>query len=185
MKSTVLLRSFLALLVFIAVLNLHSIDAVLAHVWSEVIYRSELFRHDSFEVLLSAFLFATYTNGWIVVDLYVPSAHIYRIAGSSASNESCKDGKYALLQETLWYILPWMLLDFVVPRRHLLLSHFSAPPTICRVIQDVCFTLVLHDFLFYIGHLNMHRNRYLFTTVHSKHHTMGKYFAHVVFDKNL
>ena len=173
MKSTSLLQASLAVLGCTLLHNSRYIDAVLAYVWAEVIYPSKIFRHDSFEVLLSSLLFAIYTFSWVILDFYVPAAHVFRILDSSASNQSWKGRENALFQETMWYSLPWMLLDFVVPRRHLLLTHFSSPPTLFRVMQDIFLSFVLYDFLFYVGHLMMHRNRYLFRTVHSKHHTMG------------
>lgn len=173
MNLTILLRASLAVLGCAAIYNLRHIDTVLAYVWAEVIYPSEIFHHDSFEVLLSSLLFAIYTFSWVILDFYVPAAHIYRISDTSASNLSWKGRENALFQETMWYSLPWMLLDLLVPRRHLLLSHFSSPPTFYRIIQDIFLSLVLYDFLFYVGHLMMHRNRYLYRTVHSKHHTMG------------
>lgn len=150
-------------------------DAVIDYLWKEILFKSPYFRHDSFEVVLSTFLFAVYLTGWVILDYYVPAAHVFRIADNSnmSSNQSWKGREIALLEETAWYILPWLMFDAVAPRRHLLLELNVNSPTICGIGWDLLISFVLYDFIFFIGHLSMHRNRFLLSNVHSKHHTMG------------
>lgn len=148
-------------------------DEKIDYLWVNIIQPSPYFRHDSFEVILSSLLFAVCTFGWFILDFYVPAAHAFRIVDSTTSNQSWKGREIALFQETLWYAVPWILFDAAVPRRHLLLAQSTKPPTLFRIIQDLLWTLITYDALFFFGHLLMHRNRFLFRTVHSKHHTSG------------
>ena len=181
--SIPLIRLSLAIVACLAWQNRSYIDSSIAYIWTDNLHTSEYFSHDSFEVILASCFFAIYTTYWVVLDFYVPAAHIFRISESTASNHSWKGRESALFQETLWYTLPWILLDIAVPRRHLLLSHFAASPTFLRVVMDICLSLVLYDFLFFAGHYLLHRNRFLFRTVHYKHHAMGKSFNLVITDK--
>ena len=149
------------------------LDETIDHIWRDVLQPSPYFRHDSFEVILSSLLFAFCTFCWFILDFYVPAAHTFRIVDSAGSNQSWKGRESALFQETLWYAVPWILFDAAVPRRHLLLAQSAEPPTFFRIVQDLVCTLITYDVLFFIGHMAMHRNRFLFRTVHSKHHTSG------------
>jgi hypothetical protein len=160
-----------------AVKNSIYLDETIADVWKNVLQPSPYFRHDSFEVILSSLLFAFFTFCWFILDFYVPAAHSFRIMDSTASNQSWKGREIALFQETLWYAVPWILFDAAVPRRHLLLAQSAEPPTFFRIVQDLLCTLITYDFLFFIGHMAMHRNRFLFRTVHSKHHTSGTHLT--------
>lgn len=151
------------------------VDTAIDYLWKEILYKSPYFRHDSFEVVLSTLLFAVYLTGWIILDYYFPAARIYRITENfpQSSNESWKGRESALLQETLWYTLPWLIFDIMAPRRHLLLEINVTSPTALRIGRDVLLSFILYDFFFFIGHFSMHRNRFLLSSVHSKHHTMG------------
>lgn len=174
---TAVCRLLILVCSIIAFKNSIYLDETIDYVWKNVLQPSPYFRHDSFEVILSSFLFALCTFCWFILDFYVPAAHTFRLIGSTASNQSWKGREIALFQETLWYAVPWILFDAAVPRRHLLLAQSAEPPTFFRIVQDLLCTLITYDALFFIGHMAMHRNRFLFRTVHSKHHTSGTHLT--------
>jgi sterol desaturase/sphingolipid hydroxylase (fatty acid hydroxylase superfamily) len=165
-------RCLLIILIGYTAFQLDYLDATIKHYWDNVLYQSKLFRLDSFEVICSSLLFAFYSFGWLILDYYIPAAHAFRIS-SNSTNQSWKGRESALSQETLWYTLPWIFFDLIVPRRHILFAEFVAAPSFLQLVRDICLSLVLYDFFFYIGHRTMHRNRYLLRSIHSKHHQMG------------
>lgn len=70
----------------------------------------------------------------------------------------------------LWvYVLPLLAWDFIAPRRHRRLAPFAAPTTL-DIFGGVLSGLLLYDFLFFCGHILMHRIPFLYRHVHSKHH---------------
>jgi hypothetical protein len=175
-KRTTKMSQALTLLVGCVAIVYHKhVDTAIDYLWREILHKSPYFRHDSFEVVLSTLLFAVYLTGWIILDYYVPGAHAFRITDNTAqsSNDSWKGRESALVQETLWYTLPWLIFDIMAPRRHLLLELNVNSPTALRIGRDLLLSFILYDFIFFIGHFSMHRNRYLLSSVHSKHHTMG------------
>ena len=170
---TALARFLLVSLVLVVSVNINYVDEIIAHYWVDVLLKSSFFRHDSFEVILSSLLFAAYTATWLILDFYVPAAHNFSIADRTASNKSWKGRESALFQETLWYMIPWILFDVAVPRRHTLLAQYARPPTCLRIVQDICLSLIVYDVLFFFGHSAMHKNKYIYRTIHAKHHHMG------------
>ena len=171
---TLLTRLLLICLILLVSNNITYVDEVVAYYWKHVLLSSPFFCHDSFEVVLSSLLFAVCTASWLILDFYVPAARNFSITDRTASNKSWKGRESALLQETLWYMIPWILFDIAVPRRHILLAQYARPPTSLRIVQDVCLSLICYDLLFFFGHLVMHKNKYLYRTIHSKHHYMGE-----------
>ena len=171
---TFLTRLLLICLILLVSNNITYVDEVVAYYWKHVLLSSPFFCHDSFEVVLSSLLFAVCTASWLILDFYVPAARNFSITDRTASNKSWKGRESALLQETLWYMIPWILFDIAVPRRHILLAQYARPPTSLRIVQDVCLSLICYDLLFFFGHLVMHKNKYLYRTIHSKHHYMGE-----------
>ena len=174
-RTTGISQALTLLIGCVAIVYHKHVDAAIDYLWREILYKSPCFRHDSFEVILSTLLFAVYLTGWIILDYYIPAAHIFRITDDcvQSSNESWKGRESALLQETLWYTLPWLIFDVLVPRRHLQLDFNVNSPTAFRIGRDVLVSFILYDFIFFIGHFSMHRNRFVLSSVHSKHHKMG------------
>ena len=172
---TVYTRLFLISVVLLVSNNITYVDEVIAYYWKNVLLNSPIFCHDSFEVILSSLLFAVCTASWLILDFYVPAAHNFSIADRTASNKSWKGRESALFQETLWYMMPWILFDIAVPRRHVLLAQYARPPTCLRIVQDICLSLIVYDLLFFVGHFAMHKNKYIYRTIHSKHHHMGEF----------
>jgi hypothetical protein len=173
MSSKNISRGVLILVICCAIYNMEYIDSKIFDVWHNILSPSPIFKHDSYEVTMSSILFVIFIFSFLILDYYVPASHVFRIKNSSSSNQTWKGRSSALFEETLWYTLPWYLLDMLYPRRHLLLAQFPEAPTSLQIVQDVCFSLAVYDFLFFCGHLSMHRNPFLFKTVHSKHHATG------------
>jgi sterol desaturase/sphingolipid hydroxylase (fatty acid hydroxylase superfamily) len=70
----------------------------------------------------------------------------------------------------LWvYVLPLLTWDVLAPRRHRRLAPFGAPTTV-GILGGVAAGLLLYDFLFFCGHVVMHRVPWIYRTVHAKHH---------------
>jgi sterol desaturase/sphingolipid hydroxylase (fatty acid hydroxylase superfamily) len=75
--------------------------------------------------------------------------------------------------ELLVYCVPLLIWDIVAPRRHRRLAPFGAPTTM-RILGGISMGLVLYDFLFFCGHLLLHKAPFLYRTVHAKHHTVSE-----------
>lgn len=74
----------------------------------------------------------------------------------------------------LWvYILPLLTWDLTSPRRHRRLAAFG-PPTTLQILGGITFGLLFYDFLFFCGHILMHRIPLLYRTVHAKHHEVSE-----------
>lgn len=93
------------LLVITAVVLVFSNQAILnqwiKNGWKYLL-TSALFKHDSFEPILSTAVFFAVMMVWMVIDFYVPYLHRYRILNSD-SNASWKGRENALINETMWY----------------------------------------------------------------------------------
>jgi sterol desaturase/sphingolipid hydroxylase (fatty acid hydroxylase superfamily) len=71
--------------------------------------------------------------------------------------------------ELLVYALPLLTWDILSPRRHRRLAAFSAPKVL-TILRDISCGLLLYDFMFFAGHVLMHKIPFLYRTIHSKHH---------------
>ena len=158
--------------IVIAILANSSLNEIIEYAWTEYLLPSPMFRFDTFEVICSSVLFSFYCFVFGYLDYHVPSAHVYRIKGLTESNKSWKGRFVVWYEETFWYVGPWLVIDYFFPRRHLLLAIHAGAPTISRIFGDVVFSLLLYDFFFFLGHYALHNNRYLYESVHAKHHTM-------------
>jgi sterol desaturase/sphingolipid hydroxylase (fatty acid hydroxylase superfamily) len=128
-------------------------------------YHSPIFKHDSFEPVLSSTMFLVYITGWMLVDFYIPSLQRFRIQAAS-DNRAWKGREEAAYKEAAWYLLPLLVIDYFFPRRQLP----SDAPTIGRIATEVVLGLVLYDAFFFLGHFCLHKSKYLMQKVHGKHH---------------
>ncbi|KAL3904246.1 MAG: hypothetical protein SGARI_005007, partial [Bacillariaceae sp.] len=79
-----------------------------------------------------------------------------------------KDGKLEFGE--LWvYMVPLFIWDRLDPRRHRLMARFVAP-TALQIVRDVTLSLLMYDFLFFCGHVIMHKIPFINRRIHSKHH---------------
>ena len=79
----------------------------------------------------------------------------------------------AWLQEFNVYAVPLLIWDIVAPRRHRRIGGFGAPTTL-GILGGVVGGLVLYDFLFFLGHVAMHKIPFFHRTVHAKHHEISE-----------
>jgi sterol desaturase/sphingolipid hydroxylase (fatty acid hydroxylase superfamily) len=71
----------------------------------------------------------------------------------------------------LWvYMVPLFIWDKLDPRRHRLIARFGAPTTL-QICRDVTLSLLMYDFLFFCGHVLMHKIPFINRKIHAKHHT--------------
>ena len=173
-KSSSFLLSYplCLIIVVVAMLASTSLNEIIEYIWTNVLLPSPIFRFDTFEVVMSSALFSFYCFVFGYLDYHVPSVHVYRIKGLTESNDSWKGRFTVWYEETFWYVGPWFVIDYFFPRRYLLLAIHASAPTITRIVYDVTFSLVLYDFIFFLGHYTLHKSRYLYEHVHAKHHTM-------------
>lgn len=144
-------------------------------VYHDVIQPSYIFRHESFEPLLSTVYFFIIIMFWLVVDKYIlPAAPIlyqYRICtGNKQSiydNSAWRGRSSAFGRETLWYIAPWLVIDQFYKRRVVP----ETSPTLSVISWQILKALWVYDLLFFIGHYTMHHSSWLYRHVHSEHHT--------------
>lgn len=73
------------------------------------------------------------------------------------------------LQELPVYAVPLLIWDITAPRRHRRIGGFGAPTTM-GILGGVVGGLFLYDFLFFLGHVTMHKIPFIHRTVHAKHH---------------
>jgi sterol desaturase/sphingolipid hydroxylase (fatty acid hydroxylase superfamily) len=148
--------------------NVDVIDAFLDSAWNNHIKVNPLFKHDSFEPCMASLCFAVYISMWMVIDFCVPMLHVYRIQQRHRdSNAAWRGRESAIYQEALWYLLPWLVIDYFVPRRRMP----SVSPTVYMLLKEISLSLIGYDFLFYVGHSVMHKYRHLFVNFHEKHHS--------------
>jgi len=142
-----------------------TLDKWIEFIWTKVLYHNSLFKHDTFEPLLSSFWFFVVFMFWYVVDFHVPSLHKYRILPSD-SNETWMGRQSVIWNEGAIYLLPWVIIDFFFPRRKLPTEF----PTFYGMITEIAISLFYYDLLFFIGHIIMHKSKYLYKHVHACHH---------------
>ena len=148
-----------------ALLNFNYFNLAIDILWREHLFTSSIFRHDSFEPTLSSICFVINMLTWIAIDYYIPHLHKYRIQPSD-DNRSWKGRESAYVNEAAWYLLPWLIFDAFFPRRNL---PYHAP-TFFKILIDIILSLMVYDALFFTGHLIIHKTKYLYRTVHEKHH---------------
>ena len=73
------------------------------------------------------------------------------------------------IQELPVYAVPLLIWDITAPRRHRRIGGFGAPTTM-GILGGVVGGLFLYDFLFFLGHVAMHKIPILNRTIHAKHH---------------
>eukprot|EP01041_Mallomonas_annulata_P004946 gene4946-9884_t len=107
---------------------------------------------------------------WMVLDFYFPKTHVFCIMKRDIklSIRSWKGREIAILQEVIWYLLPWLIFDAIYPRRIL---PETCPKAITIGMQIIC-SLLIYDILFFLGHYSFHRFP-PFREFHSKHHSSG------------
>ena len=159
-------RILYLLVAFLCWLYVNELNALIAHVWASYLLTSALFKHDSFEPLLSTFTFGVVMFSWCAIDFYLPYFHRYRI---SLSNDisTWKGREETFWKETFWYISPWLVIDYFIPRRKLPLL----APTLPEIVWQIFLALVVFDVIFFIGHLAFHNSPFLYKHVHAVHHT--------------
>ena len=103
---------------------------------------------------------------WYVVDFHVPYLHRYRISPSDDIN-TWMGRQDTFWNETFWYISPWLVIDYFIPRRKLPLL----APTLPEIVWQIFMALVVFDVIFFLGHKAFHNSPYLYKQVHAVHHT--------------
>jgi len=71
------------------------------------------------------------------------------------------------------YVGPWLLIDFVHRRRHLLLDGAAGAPSTWTLLLQAVLSLLMYDVSFYAGHRLMHSVPALHSSIHAKHHSHG------------
>lgn len=143
------------------------INQYLEIVYKDYLLNSSIFRHDTFEPMLASFWFGVVMTFWVIVDFYWPSTHVYRIMKSDDVS-AWKGRESVFYREGAWYLLPWVFIDYFVPRRHTMLS--VEAPTYYQILYEIVGCLFFYDLYFFIGHLILHKVSFLYRNVHAEHH---------------
>mmetsp|Transcript_1676 Transcript_1676/g.2732 ORF Transcript_1676/g.2732 Transcript_1676/m.2732 type:complete len:279 (-) Transcript_1676:9-845(-) len=141
------------------------INVFIEVVWGRYLRTNALFKHDSFEPLLSTFTFGVVMFVWVMIDFYLPWFHRYRISNSDDIS-TWKGREKAFWNETFWYISPWLVIDFFIPRRKLP----TEVPTFPQIVWQIGLALFMFDLFFFMGHYCFHHNAFLYKHVHATHH---------------
>lgn len=178
MEGTTSVASFalLSMLVVTMVVYKEKYDALLANVYT-ILLSTRFFRLESFEVLQSSLCFALWTSLYVVMDFVIPGITArYRVTAKDSTTQrekemfAWKGREWALFEETVWYVVPWLVFDAFFPRREQLLDTFQQPPTIEALVLQIFCSLCLYDVFFYAGHRLFHTSPLLYQSVHAKHH---------------
>jgi sterol desaturase/sphingolipid hydroxylase (fatty acid hydroxylase superfamily) len=139
---------------------------------------TSFFRFESFEVVQSSLCFALWTSIYVIMDFVIPDITArYRITISTDKNTrenemfAWKGRERALVEETAWYTITWIVFDAFFPRREQLLNAYQKPPTIESLVIEILCSLCLYDVFFYAGHRLFHASTVLYQSIHAKHHT--------------
>lgn len=144
----------------------------LDRLWAALL-SSPAFRHESFEPVLASVFFTVFIFVWWFIDsLPHCAAHSYRLSTGVCPKAAWRraPGEAGVLQAAL-YLLPWLVLDSLWPRRVAMLESFDVP-TVGGVLSDVCCSLFVFDTLFYAAHRALHAVPQL-RAHHARHHALG------------
>lgn len=158
-------RSLFVITAALCYIYVHKLNSIVAFVWERYLRTSALFKHDSFEPLLSTATFGLVMMMWYLVDFHIPLLHQFRITGLD-DVKTWNGRQSAFWKETFWYISPWLIIDFFIPRRRLPLI----APTFPQMILQIVLALVLFDLFFFLGHMSFHSSKFLYKHVHAEHH---------------
>ena len=158
--------ALIAVLACVAFYSRH-FDQLIEALWVNYLLQSPIFRHDSFEPALSTFCFGLFITLWMIFDFHVPSLQCFRI-DKSGGNKAWKGREKALWNETVWYLLPWIVFDAIHPRRYKILV--PASPTLYSIISDILLSLLCYDLFFFFGHYAFHSFSYVYKSYHKEHH---------------
>lgn len=140
-------------------------DALVRWFYCEVLIHSWVFRHESFEPVLSTVTFFLVITAWYLVDSYCTWLRKYRF--SSSDDLSARNGRQsAFFKETIWYIAPWLVIDCFWKRRYLP----AEPPTFLQILAQIFLALLAFDFFFFVGHVTLHYFPRLYQKIHAEHH---------------
>ena len=89
---------------------------------------------------------------------------VYRIHPSDSTSSYLPS--HRVTNEGVWYLAPWLIIDFFYKRRKLPLN----APSLASLVSEVVLSLLVYDFLFYFGHRFLHANKGLYSSLHAKHH---------------
>ena len=179
-------------------LNRHAIDAKLVDLWRYLLTSSALpariFRTDSYEWCLAVVAITSFIHMFGYADRVVRRAsergqihpwRKYRLQDRYLADRHRRSGKkdkeMLPVQHSPWhwqawsfelwvYVLPLLVWDLLAPRRHRRIGGFG-PPTTLGILGGITGGLLLYDFLFFFGHLAMHKVPFLYKHLHKKHHT--------------
>lgn len=141
------------------------LDACVRWFYCDILIHSWIFRHESFEPVLSTVTFFFVMMSWYLIDFHCIWLHKYRF--SRSDNLSAWNGRQsAFFKETVWYIAPWLVIDCFWKRRHLPVD----PPTFFQVVSQILLALLAFDFFFFIGHVTLHYFPQLYQKIHAEHH---------------
>ncbi|CAM9411004.1 unnamed protein product [Discosporangium mesarthrocarpum] len=156
-------RLLVSLVIVSVVYQCRAVDELIANLWAQL-RTSWLVRHDSFEPCLSTCCFYIYISFFAVLDHFVPSAWGYRL-NPSKDMSSYRTGTRNR-DQFFWYVLPFLVIDYVFPRRVL----EKEPPTTLRLFLEVVGAIAVYDVAFFCWHTAVHSLPSLYLGVHAKHH---------------
>lgn len=133
-------------------------------VW-QAMRASPVVQHDSFEPLLASVAFAGWINMFRVWDKYLPVLHRYRLVSNRVKPDTMVGLDHGM-RALVAYLLPLLVFDAVVKRRHLP----DAAPSAAGLVGQVVASIFVYDFAFFWVHLALHKWRPL-AFLHARHHT--------------
>lgn len=126
---------------------------------------SPVVQHDSFEPLLASVAFAGWINMFRVWDKYLPVLHRYRLVSNRVKPDTMVGLDHGM-RALVAYLLPLLVFDAVVKRRHLP----DTAPSAAGLVGQVVASIFVYDFGFFWVHLALHKWRPL-AFLHARHHT--------------
>jgi sterol desaturase/sphingolipid hydroxylase (fatty acid hydroxylase superfamily) len=82
-----------------------------------------------------------------------------------------KSNRLGNIFQLMVYCVPLLTWDILAPRRHRRLAPFGAPTTL-GIMGGITAGLLVYDFLFFCGHVIMHKVPLIYRTIHAKHHKL-------------
>jgi hypothetical protein len=122
---------------------------------------STFLKHDSAEPIIAVTSLVVWILGWYLYD------KLQHTRNEKLWSEPSRQDRNGFFMVLFTYLLPIMVLDYFVPRRHLVL--IPDPPSFLRLVFEIALGIFVYDCGFYFCHRLIHSPLF-YKALHGIHH---------------